>query len=172
MNTCDNAKGAYWKSMTHWKHELLCIEEMYRRTVMMMRIFKLVVAMSTCASVAAWAIWERFPFAWSAIVIAGQVASLIMDVTPYHERQFELSAVASELSRLYQKVERNWFKIANGKISPDDINELRCDYSDEWEAIKDNHMAGDYVTLPDKKVDEIDCEMERYFSIGFCGDAE
>lgn len=157
-----DAQKAYWASMAHCKHELLCLEEVYRRTLRVNRVQKLVIALSSSAAAAAWSIWGFVPYLWSAIVIAGQFLLILTDVTPFQRRLFEASAITSELGVLYRKIERSWTSVAQGKMSADEILTLREDYIDEWEAIKDRHFDGDSIRLPAHKVDEIDEMLDDY----------
>jgi len=152
----------YWASMVHCKHELLCLEEVYRGSVRANRALKLIIAISSSTAVAAWMIWRLFPYLWSAIVITGQFLLILADVTPFQKRLFEASAITSELGVLYRKIERSWTSVAQGKMTADEIMTLREDYIDEWEAIKDRHFDGDSIRLPAHRVDKIDEMLDDY----------
>lgn len=157
-----NTQKQYWAAMTHCKHELLCLEEVYRRTVRLNRVIKLTIAVSSSTAATAWTIWGVFPHLWSAIVILGQFLLILADVTPFQKRLFEVSAVTSELGVLYRKIERGWTSVSQGKLTEDEVLSLREDYIDEWEAIKDRHFDGDYISLPESRIDGIDKKLIDY----------
>ena len=65
-----------------------------------------------------------------------------------------------DLKFLYNKIEYNWFKVASGELSEDEINELLYAFKDDFASIENKNLKEEtllennkFKTIADKKTD-------------------
>jgi hypothetical protein len=102
-------------------------------------------AIVSCSSISAWAIWNRFQLLWGIIIAGSQVLNAIKPHLPQIKNAKNLSDYESELVRLLCDVKRDWYKIENGELTGEEINELIYRYDLKAVEIKDTHTKDIYV---------------------------
>ena len=137
-------QSTYWNKMTQYKYEIFYLENYLGRNVKIDRMIHICLAIASASSIAAWAHWQKLAFVWGLIIVVSQVVSAI-DYLPYKKRIKEISDLLNEFSIIYNNVEKDWQKVANGSLSEDDINDLCYSYSGEWikadnKFFKDDHL--------------------------------
>ena len=96
-----------------------------------------------------------------------QVVIAVNEVLPYKKRIKELSDLRSELTPIYNSMEKSWHDVANGSLTEDEINELCYSYVEQWNQTDDKYFKRD--ALPQiKKCKEIaEAEKELYYKTNF-----
>lgn len=79
---------------------------------------------------------------------------------PYSRRLKILVPFMEDLKFLYNKIEYNWFKVASGELSEDEINELLYAFKDDFASIENKNLKEEtllennkFKTIADKKTD-------------------
>lgn len=121
----------YWKYMVQIKAWIFYLDVYTEDSYRWDRIINIVVAIASSTSIAAWAIWQKYSFVWSIIIAISQVLTTIKGFLPYSKRLKMLVPFMEDLKFLYNKIEYNWFKVASGDLSEDEINELLYSFKDE-----------------------------------------
>ena len=162
-------QNRYWNKMTQYKYETIYLQGYLGRNVKIDRRIRIVLAVASTSSIAAWAKWQNFAFYWSLIIVISQVFSAINDYLPYKKRIKEISDLLSELSIIYNDVEKDWQRVASGSLSDNEINELCYTYSELWIKTDNKYFNDDYLPV-NKKCKEYAEEMKNeYFNNVFGG---
>lgn len=112
----------YWKRLTQYKFSLYYFGAHMEKCVKISRSIKIVCAVASSASIAAWATWQQLSFWWGLIIAASQVLVAVNEFLPYTKRIQELSNMKAALTPVYNKMEKEWFSVANGSITEEEIN--------------------------------------------------
>ncbi len=81
-------------------------------------------AITSCASIGAWAIWKEYAFLWGAMIAIAQVVDALKGVFPFEKRRVALSRWATTLDRLFVGAQRDWDSIASGYLTNAEIRKL------------------------------------------------
>lgn len=73
----------YWSFFNRAKYSVFYYERYQEHCKFILRAIKIVLALVSCGSIAAWAIWTQFPAAWAFILACAQVASILQTNLPY-----------------------------------------------------------------------------------------
>ena len=130
----------YWKYMVQIKAWIFYLDVYTEDSYRWDRIINIVVAIASSTSIAAWAIWQKYSFVWSIIIAISQVLTTIKGFLPYSKRLKMLVPFMEDLKFLYNKIEYNWFKVASGDLSEDEINELLYSFKDEFSNIENKNL--------------------------------
>ena len=130
----------YWKYMVQIKAWIFYLDVYTEDSYRWDRIINIVVAIASSTSIAAWAIWKKYSFVWSIIIAISQVLTTIKGFLPYSKRLKMLVPFMEDLKFLYNKIEYNWFKVASGDLSEDEINELLYSFKDEFANIENKNL--------------------------------
>lgn len=131
------------------------------------RIINIVVAIASSTSIAAWAIWKKYSFVWSIIIAISQVLTTIKGFLPYSKRLKMLVPFMEDLKFLYNKIEYNWFKVASGDLSEDEINELLYSFKDEFANIENKNLKEETLLEKDNFREIADRKNDAYFANNF-----
>jgi len=112
------------------------------------RYISMFAAISSSASIAAWAVWREWSFIWGIIIAASQLLSAVRSYLPYARRADALREATSGYKRLAMRVESNWFRVAEGILSDEEINELITQFHKEQFEIEDKLFAK--ITLTER----------------------
>ena len=124
-------------------------------------------AIASSTSIAAWAIWKKYSFVWSIIIAISQVLTTIKGFLPYSKRLKMLVPFMEDLKFLYNKIEYNWFKVASGDLSEDEINELLYSFKDEFANIENKNLKEETLLEKDNFREIADRKNDAYFANNF-----
>lgn len=139
----------YWRYMVQirsWLFYLDLYEENSYKWEKSINIFSAVVSST---SIAAWAIWQQFSYVWSVIIAVSQVLTAIKGFLPYNTRRKVTISFSEDLKLLYNKIEYNWFKVSDGELTEEEINEMLFTFKDEYTNIENKNMKEE--TLPENE---------------------
>jgi len=101
------------------------------------RIIATFLAVSSSASIAGWAVWHSLSWLWGTVIAASQVLSACRSHLPYARRAEVLREATSGFKLLAMRIECNWFRIAEGELSEENINDLITAFLKEQFDIED-----------------------------------
>ena len=157
----------YWKYMVQIKAWIFYLDVYTEDSYRWDRIINIVVAIASSTSVAAWAIWKKYSFVWSIIIAISQVLTTIKGFLPYSKRLKMLVPFMEDLKFLYNKIEYNWFKVASGDLSEDEINELLYSFKDEFANIENKNLKEETLLEKDNFREIADRKNDAYFANNF-----
>ncbi len=115
-------QNRFWNEMTQFRahtdylrlYQLKC--EGIDRNI---RIFS---AVTSSASIGAWAVWQNWSWLWGVIIAASQVLSAIKAYLPFEQRLKCSGDLASRFERLFLQFESTWQNVAAGDLREDEIS--------------------------------------------------
>ena len=157
----------YWKYMVQIKAWIFYLDVYTEDSYRWDRIINIVVAIASSTSIAAWAIWKKYSFVWSIIIAISQVLTTIKGFLPYSKRLKMLVPFMEDLKFPYNKIEYNWFKVASGDLSEDEINELLYSFKDEFANIENKNLKEETLLEKDNFREIADRKNDAYFANNF-----
>ena len=155
-------RQAYWCALS----DIVESERYYwyyrSQSKQMDRIVNCILAVTSLASIASWAIWQQHQWLWALIIGAAQILSAIRSQLPYASQVTSISYLLPELRALILEMEITWMHIENGDI-PDGNDMASCiyGYKSRFEAIETKYCGGPdfHVSQRALKKAEVDREL-------------
>ena len=160
----------YWIKMTQYKFSILYLQNYMGRNIKIDRLLKIMVAVMSAGSIAAWANWQNLSMLWGFIIALAQVISAINEFLPYKNRTKEISNLLGEFTYLYNEVEKNWKNVADGSMEEEDINNLCYDFSKKWLEIDNKYFQEDHLPQNSNCIKKAEIEKNEYFKNMFGGE--
>lgn len=157
----------YWNFMVQVKSSCFYLDIYAEHSYCWDRRIKMFTAITSSASIAAWAIWEHLSFAWSVIIAFSQILNAIKEYLPFSRRQKILSKMNEALKTLYHRIEYNWFKVANGELKETEINKFLFDFKKEYDNIQYKHLNEELLVEKTSYMKCADEKTYRYFKNNF-----
>lgn len=157
----------YWNKLTQRKYALCYLDAHFSRCVKIDRFIKIFCAIASSSAIAAWVAWQNLSFWWGLIIVISQVVTAVNEVLPYKKRIQELSGLRSELTPIYNNMEKSWHDVANGSLTEDEINELCYSYVEQWNQVDDKYFKNDALTKLKKCMNTAETAKEIYFETNF-----
>lgn len=101
----------------------------------------IILAIASSVALGAWVTWQGLEKAWALVIVGSQIMSAIMPYLPYSRRIEILGDATRDFRNLSMRVEVNWFKVADGRLSEDEINELLTAFRKEQLEIEDRFLS-------------------------------
>ena len=150
----------YWRYMVQIKAWIFYLDLYAEDSYKCDKRINIFGAIASSTSIAAWTIWSQLSYVWSVIIAVSQVLTAIKSFMPYSRRLKILVPFMEDLKFLYNKIEYNWFKVASGELSEDEINELLYAFKDDFASIENKNLKEEtllennkFKTIADKKTD-------------------
>lgn len=157
----------YWKYMVQIKAWIFYLDIYTEDSYKWDKRVNILVAIASSTSIAAWAVWQKYSFVWSVIIAISQVLTAIKGFLPYSKRLKMLVLFMEELKFLYNKIEYNWFKVASGDLSENEINDLLYSFKDEFVNIENNNLKEETLLEKDNFRKIADKKNDVYFANNF-----
>ncbi len=154
----------YWKEFWRLKVQSSYIELQLERTEDIDRSVKMVLALTSSASIGGWVIWKEFAPVWAAIIAVSQVLNAIRQYLPYKDRLRPLAGLLADLEDLVLQVEDKWLQIAAGSLTEEDIRKSLMDLRSKKMKSYKKHFPNS--ALPDNKglLNRAESKTSDYFS--------
>lgn len=157
----------YWKYMVQIKAWIFYLDFYAEDSYKWDKKINILSAIASSTSIAAWAIWQQLSFVWSAIIAISQVLSAIKTFLPYSNRLKVLIPFMEDLKFLYNKIEYNWFKVASGELTEEEINDLLYEFKNEYTNIENKNLKEETLLENVKLKEKSDKETNIYFENNF-----
>lgn len=158
------AQERYWKELYQLKVHINYIEAHIHEAEKRDRHIKIFMAVSSSASIGAWAIWRELSFLWGGIIALSQVLAAINPHLPYKARLKTYSSVLHELEELFIQSEAKWHDIALGKQDENEINKTRTNLRLQKHKILKKHLPSSVIPDDTEKAGKAEELALNYFS--------
>lgn len=139
----------YWNYYTTTKYELLYFYEYLNNSYKWLRSLDSFLAVASCSSIAAWAVWDEIPVVWAVIIAASQVVSALKQFMPYSRRIQALNDLIPRLEGVVNRIDHEWFKVDSNELTDDQINDLIFSFKKECTDLGNKYLTGVY--FPDRE---------------------
>ncbi|MDC7287936.1 hypothetical protein NXH76_08990 [Blautia schinkii] len=157
----------YWKYMVQVKAWIFYLELYADDSYRWEKRINIFSAVTSSTSIAAWAVWQEFSYVWAVIIAVSQVLAAVKGFLPYSQRLKILVPFAEGLKIMYNRMEFNWFKVASGELTEEDINNLLFSFKDEFTKIENSSLKEDTLIERDDLMKKADKKAEAYFENNF-----
>lgn len=150
-----------WATLNDLKFKGYCLSLVVDKFQRWDRGINSFLAIASSGSIAAWAIWNKYPLVWGTIIAVSQVLTAIKPFFPFFKYVKELNAKCFRVEQLNIEFEHLWYKIQNQKITSEKSEELYFEYK---KTIADILSFGDDTVFNVSKIIESKAneKMKRY----------
>ncbi len=131
----------FWRELDQLKVHVYYLENYLDNTVRVDRRINMFLAVTSSGSIAGWAIWQDYQFAWAAIIAASQFINAIKSFLPYAKRLKALFGITNELERLFLSMENHWFNVSEGRLTEEEIHKLHMKLKEQRRQIIHKHLG-------------------------------
>lgn len=159
--TPSNEQASYWQDFIQLKLDACYVREYRNHIGRIERGVATVRAVASSTSIAAWAIWQKHAIVWAAIIALSQLADALQDVFPFRKRRQSLSGWSNALNRLFVEAQRDWDRIAAGKVRDEKIDALAHQLRLRMQRYEQTYIP-DGLARKDKLFDKAQSEMVSF----------
>ena len=138
----------YWKELYQLRVHVNYLELYHQRSESQDKTVKIILAVASSSSIAAWAVWQKYSFIWALVIALSQVITAIKGFLPYETRLKLLTSLLSELEELLNFTETNWYYVSNGSLTEREIHELQFETRRKKTKAIHEHLGSN--SLPEK----------------------
>ena len=139
----------YWNQLKDLKAHVYYVQHYAVKQNKRDQIVNIFLAITSSSSIAAWALWKEYQFVWAFIIAASQVVTAIKPLLPYKKRLVALNKLGDMLSLIALKAERDWYHVAEGDWTEEQIHNKWADLKEEALSAENKCLNG--ITLPKDK---------------------
>lgn len=157
----------YWAFYTRTRFELFYFYEYLNDSYRWLSLLESFLAVASCGSIAAWAVWNKVPLLWGIIIAVSQVITAIKQYFPYGKRIQALNNLIPRLDMLLSQIDHEWFKVDNGELSDDKINDVIFGFKRECADMSNKYLNGIYFPEREDLKKSAQVRTESFFDC-FC----
>lgn len=118
-----NWKNVYWNEMVRLKDDISYAEEYVRIIGNIDNAVQIIIGLATSASIASWKIWQNYSVVWALILGICQVVIIVKPILNFNERIKACRVYIVEASKIFAKMEDEFYTIKEKEIDSDKIND-------------------------------------------------
>lgn len=115
-------QSLFWNEMVQLKAHIFYLGYHRRRSDQVDFWIKCVTAVTSSASIAGWAIWQSYGFAWGLLIAVSQVINVTKQYLPYEARRKACNDTCNDLENLFIQSESDWYYVAEGTLTNEEIH--------------------------------------------------
>ena len=131
----------------------------YARRESLMNLF---MAITSCSSIAGWAIWTEFARIWSVLIAASQVVLAVRPLLPYAKRQKALTDLGVFLQSIFLDMEKNLYYVAEGHLTEEEINSKIAELQSRTHEAVQKCVGDLIIPLNDKLLAYAESDAKQY----------
>ncbi len=139
MNESTQDISPYQDSYWHFLQELLVhiyyLEKFLEHYQRIQRVLATVLAITSSASIAGWAVWKTFDIVWACAIALSQIINATKHIFPFSIREKHLLEILPQLNKLLLECEREFYNVKEGVYSNKDIHERTINFKERKEAL-------------------------------------
>lgn len=142
----------FWNKLTQLKFDLNYYHQHFATCVKILRWIRIGIVTVTAGVSGVWMTWPetewvRFVCPTAALVL--QIFNATLEVFPYEKRKQELRELTNLLNPVYTDMETDWYRIADGEYTREEIAQKLIDYEKKRQDIQQHYLKDD--VLPEQK---------------------
>lgn len=159
-------KEKIWATLNNVKFKGYCIDLLIDRYQKIDRNINIYLAIASSGSIAAWAIWDKFPMIWGVIIASTQVITVIKPYVPYFKYVKELKDAVLKIENLNIELERLWYYSNSKKIS---LEEIEIRYFEIKKEITEvlNFQDGTILTVTEEMEEKANKKMQTFLKTNY-----
>ncbi|KUO30543.1 hypothetical protein AVO52_18080 [Vibrio cholerae] len=153
----------YWREMDQLKVHVLYLELYLEKTINIDRAMNMFLAIASSGSIAGWVIWQPLSFLWGAIIAVSHAINAIKPYLPYAKRLRALHSASNELESVFIAMESEWFNVAEGQLTSEQIHSLQMKYKEKIRQISQKHLSSSALPENEKLLVKAKSTAKNYF---------
>lgn len=156
----------FWNRMQYLKYDIIYFTLHFNRCVKISKAIKYVITAMTAIS---FGLLMGFSSNGKVVLFCGiigivlQILNALSDQLPFEARKNELRELSNHLDALYNDMESDWLKIANGEIYYEEIGNKIKFYISRNTEIQSNYLKNDFLPEKARMKKLADEKLEEYF---------
>lgn len=140
----------YWSEIYKLKYTINYYYQYSIKDEKINTALNMILAIASSSSIAAWAIWQKYPMFWAAIIVLSNIIHAIKHLLPYTDRISFFSKVSIELQLLFNKYDRKFYDIFEGNLTEEEIHSYTCDLIKDTNVIIHKYLKGKTIPYNNK----------------------
>jgi hypothetical protein len=112
----------YWNELYQLRTHIYFLDLKVQQAEFIDRLIKMLLAITSSASIGGWVIWNEYALVWAGIVAIANVINAVLPYLPYKNRIKTYSNLVNDLEQLIVTAEYKWYAISSGQMCEEDIN--------------------------------------------------
>jgi hypothetical protein len=137
----------YWAMVTQIRARIIYLRFYRDDAAKKDRWLNIGLTVVSSTSLAAWAVSQSVPWLWALLIALTHVIQSTKRFLPFERRAKEIASLQTVLSRIALDAERDWYRVAEGRLTNEEINELLADLRQREQEAEEEHLT---ATLPDR----------------------
>lgn len=117
-------QNRYWSQLKETKTHVIYLHKYAAHSEWWDKSINIFLAITSSSSIAAWAIWQKYQIIWAIIIALSQIITAVKPFLPYKQRIKAISELNDRLQEISLNCERNWFAVAEGQLTEEEIHDL------------------------------------------------
>lgn len=159
----------YWKELQDIKTHAYYLELYQLDSERIERNCNMFLAVTSSASIGAWAILKDYAMIWGAVIAASQVLSVVYKFFPFKARIKPLGITSIAMFSLADEAEEGWYDVAEGELTDKQVHEKRMAIRHKKTAIMRAAFPASTLPVNDELLRLAGEKMEQYFNNYFPG---
>lgn len=157
----------YFKQMTQTKENSFYLLEYIQNCEKWNWRIDVFIALTSSSAIGAWVVWQQLKFFWSTIIATSQIITTIKPLLKFKKRLEILYPLQRELEIIYLEIERNWYRVSNGKLTEPEIYNLTIDFQDRIRKLESEKLRNN--SIPENKIfiEKAKIKTEKYIQNNF-----
>lgn len=131
------------------------------------KVINVLLAITSSTSIAAWAVWQKYPFVWAGAIALSQVITAAKSYIPYTDRIKATAALADTMNEIADECEKNWFSVSEGQLTTEEIHELCCAIKGKISSAEKRQLKGLVLPFKQRLLRYAECDADRYLTAHF-----
>jgi hypothetical protein len=153
----------YWKELYQLKYHINYLDLYLIDSDRKDNAINIFLALTSSGSIAAWAIWKDMGFVWAFIIAASQVVTALKNFIPYKVRKKSLTGLIRDLEDIMLLAEKNWFKVSEGRLTEEQIHDLRFDIRSKKTDTLNKHLGSNVLPARKELLEKAQNSTDTYF---------
>jgi len=139
----------YWNQLKEFKTHVIYLHGYASNSDWWDKAINIFLAITSSASIAAWAIWQQHQIVWAVIIALSQIITAIKPFLPYKQRLKAIGELNDKIQEVSLECEKGWYFVAEGKLTEEKIHNLCISLRDKGLSAERKHLKN--LVLPKNK---------------------
>ncbi len=153
----------FWQEIVQLRVHIFYLEQYHISAERYEKWINIFLAIVSNGSIAAWAIWQKYPFAWALLIGLSQVFNAIRPYLPFQVRSKTISKINLELKDLALHAERKWYAVSEGLLTSEQIHEETMDIKERKSKMESTFFGSSPLPHKDAFLKNAEDQAKVYF---------
>lgn len=155
-------RSRYWSMFQEIKYKSFYYAFYKHNCDRKIRWMKIFLSLSTCGSVAGWAIWDCLPTLWAFIIALAQIVSVLQEHLPFAKESEGIEYLLPELEQILVHISSDWNKI-DCMTESEAIDKIEC-YQLQVCNLESKYLASSAFLYDEDATKRAEEESKKFFN--------